>query len=120
MDETGFFAGRKAKFIWVYAEYYAPDAGWRQELSQMVVHEVRKRGGEIYFYAVDEPGGKEKVDRVKRIVPLMHENFPDVKVTTAIGPGPLADKYYDACIFVAHEITDKVIEDAKIKPEAPK
>ena len=110
IEKTGLL-GRDGKFIWIAAACYGGST------LRKFGEEVQKRGYEMVFYAIDEPGSERRNKQVRAVVPRMREACPNVSITTAIGSKGIetVGDYYDTWICSISAIDDARVAEAKSK-----
>ena len=110
IEKTGLL-GRDGKFIWIAAACY--DGSTLRKFTE----EVQKRGYEMVFYAIDEPGSERRNKQVRAVVPRMRQACTNVSITTAIGPKGIetVGDYYDTWICAISATDDARVTEARSK-----
>lgn len=111
IEDSGLMKPGRGKFIWLAAACYGPST------LRTFAEEVQKRGYEMLFYAIDEPGSERRNKQVRACVPKIREACPDVAITTAIGSKgiELVGDYYDVWICGMAAIDDARVAEAEAK-----
>jgi len=106
IDETKLLPAN-GKVIWIWAAAHSA--------RSLFAEEVRKRGYEMVFYAIDEPGTEEKYKQVRAVVPMLRKNCPGVPIATAISDEGIkaVGDYYDIWIRPMVQVDEARIAEAK-------